>query len=283
MRRNRSSCFGATGCRSPRVDYRASVTSVAQISLAQSGTTRVLRWLGTVLVVAGLGLLVWAGVVWKWGDPFTAAYTAWEQRKLDRELDRLVGARPEPPPLATAPEVPGKASSPEKTKPVATAPPRRMTRQAASFRDAVESGGAIGRLRVPRLGVNMVMVEGTDASSLKRGPGRDARTFMPGEGKLVYIAGHRTTYSAPLAKIDTLRIGDRITVEMPYGTFVYAVSRHRIVDDEDLSVLKSGSGEELALQACHPRFFASQRYIVWALPVRGVSSRGRMYSVPTPS
>jgi sortase A len=126
----------------------------------------------------------------------------------------------------------------------------------------------------------MVVVEGTDSDDLKRGPGRDARTYMPGEGKLVYIAGHRTTYSAPFADIDALRTGDRISIEMPYGTFVYAVTRHRIVDDEDLSVLRSGRREELALQACHPRFFATQRYIVWARPVHALGSGGRLFALP---
>jgi sortase A len=158
-----------------------------------------------------------------------------------------------------------------------------MHREAAGFRAAVDSGSAIGRLEVPRLGVDMVMVEGTASDDLKRGPGRDERTFMPGEGKLVYVAGHRTTYSAPFARIDALRPGDRITVEMPYGTFAYTVTRHRIVDDQDLSVLRSGPGEELALQACHPRFFATQRYIVWAKPARPRSADGRVYALPDSS
>ena len=43
---------------------------------------------------------------------------------------------------------------------------------------------------------------------------------------------------------------------------------HRIVDQYELSVLRTQGREELALQACHPRFFASQRYIVYARPVR---------------
>ena len=64
---------------------------------------------------------------------------------------------------------------------------------------------------------------------LKRGPGRDRRTFMPGEGELVYIAGHRTTYGAPFAHIDRMRTGDRVVLEMPYAVAVYRVTptRHR--------------------------------------------------------
>jgi sortase A len=113
----------------------------------------------------------------------------------------------------------------------------------------------------------MVLVYGTDTEPLKRGPGLDPRTFFPGQGHLVYVAGHRTTYLAPFADIDRLRKGDRIEIELPYGTFTYAVAGHRVVDRRDLSVLRSPKREVLRLQACHRRFFASQRYIVFASPV----------------
>ena len=62
---------------------------------------------------------------------------------------------------------------------------------------------------------------------------------MPGEGQLVYIAGHRTTYLAPFAHIERLRSGNSVTLEMPYGTFVYSVFKHRIVGANDLAVLRS--------------------------------------------
>jgi sortase A len=102
---------------------------------------------------------------------------------------------------------------------------------------------------------------------------------MPGEGQLVYIAGHRTTYGAPFAHITDLKRGDRVFIELPYGTFEYAITGHRIVAAEELSVLKSKGVEQLALQACHPRFFASHRYIAYAKPV-GVTVRGTHEQTP---
>jgi sortase A len=119
----------------------------------------------------------------------------------------------------------------------------------------------------------MVFVEGTDDASLRKGPGRDRRTYMPGEGQLVYIAGHRTTYLAPLAHIERLKPGDPVTLDVPYGTFTYRVFKHRIVLANDLSVLRSHGHEVVELQACHPRFFASHRYIAYARLVR-VTPRG---------
>ncbi|MET0563969.1 MAG: class E sortase, partial [Gaiellaceae bacterium] len=89
----------------------------------------------------------------------------------------------------------------------------------------------------------------------------------------IYIAGHRTTYLAPFAHIERMKVGDPISIEVPYGTFRYRVFRHRIVDAHDLAVLHSHGREIVELQACHPRFFASHRYIAYARLAR-VSPRG---------
>ena len=210
--------------------------------------------LGTLLLVVGIGVLAWAATVYLWKDPFTTAYTAYEQRRLESNLeDQFEGWRPSRRPVAQ----PGEPA------------PRKddVSREAKRFRLASEDGDAVARLRVPRLDVDVVVVNGTSTGDLRRGPGRHMDTFMPGEGELVYVAGHRTTYGAPFSDIDELEAGDEIAVELPYGTVDYRVTRHRIVDDNDLSVLESRGREELVLQACHPRFFASQRYLVYARPV----------------
>ena len=125
----------------------------------------------------------------------------------------------------------------------------------------------------------MILVNGTDHDTLMKGPGRDLRTFMPGEGKLVYVAGHRTTYLAPFSHIDRLRRGDSVTVKLPYATFRYRITGHRIVPADDLDVLRSRGREELVLQACHPRFFASHRYLAYARPVRVDPRSGAPYRV----
>jgi sortase A len=142
-----------------------------------------------------------------------------------------------------------------------------LPRNALKWRRSSERGDAVARLRIPRLGLNEIIVNGTDANTLKRGPGRYLGSAMPGEGELVYVAGHRTTYGAPFSRIDKLRKGDRVFVELPYGTLEYTITGHRIVAATETSVLKSKGQELLALQACHPRFFASHRYIAYAKPV----------------
>ena len=214
------------------------------------------RIVSTVLIVAGSLTLVWALVVWRWQDPFTALYTKWRQHQLASQYEHRVQAFHAP--IST----------------VSFAAERRsIARDARRYRLDSKRGEAIGRIRVPRMGVNMILVNGTDHETLKKGPGRDLRTFMPGENRLIYIAGHRTTYLAPFSHIDSLRPGDRVTLELPYGTFIYSVTHHRIVEATDLSVLRSPHHEVVELQACHPRFFASHRYIAYARLIR-VEPRG---------
>ncbi len=149
---------------------------------------------------------------------------------------------------------------------------------AERYRRSLERGDPVGRLKIPRLDVDLILVNGTDEETLKKGPARHLATFLPGEGKLVYVAGHRTTYSAPFADIDRLEPGDRVTIELPYGRFEYRIRRHRVVGATAVEVLRSRGREELALQACHPRFFASQRYIAYGQPVRVVPRNGPAYA-----
>lgn len=223
---------------------------------------RTARVVGTVLIVAGVGALAWALTVWQWQDPFTAALNRFEQRELARDFDRRVeegGAR-----LDTDAGDGLRASLP---------------RAAATWRTASNRGDAIARIRIPALSVDEIVVNGTDHESLKRGPGRYLGSAMPGQGELVYIAGHRTTYGAPFSRIDRLRNGDRVELELPYATLEYEVTGSRIVAASETEVLRSKGREQLVLQACHPRFFASHRYLTYARPVR-VTPRGSERATP---
>jgi sortase A len=217
----------------------------------RSAWSRVARLTGLVLVTCGILLVSWAAIVYVWQDPFTAVYNAWQQRKLS-ETYRSVDAAYRPPPA------PGETAD--------TRVP--LAALASGYRHDTKAGAPLGRLEVGRLGLDAVVLNGTDTASLKKGPGRQLGTFMPGQGELVYIAGHRTTYGAPFARIDRIAPGDRILLRVPYGVFEYRATGHTIVDDNDLSVLRSHGREVLALQACHPRFRATHRYIVWAKLVR---------------
>jgi sortase A len=196
-------------------------------------------------------VLAWVLAVWQWQDPVTLLLNKREQARLASAYEERATR------VRVAPERPNGESA-----------AARHLREAVAYRGATAVGDPIGRLVVPRLGLDVVAVLGTDTESLKKGPGLHPPTGFPGQGRLSYVAGHRTTYGAPFSHIDKLRPGDRVTFEVPYGTFRYEVTGHRIVRANQLEVLESRGREEIALQACWPRFFASHRYIVYARLVR---------------
>jgi sortase A len=227
---------------------------------------RLVRVLGTLMIVAGIGMLAWAITVWQWQDPFTAAVQELEQRKLERSFERRVDA------MTQRRSRPAKKTSAIQVR-------LAVAREAKAWRRASGEGDAIARLRIPSIGVDEFVVNGTGTNTLKRGPGRYLGSYMPGEGELVYVAGHRTTYGAPFSRIDRIKKGDTVVVELPYATFRYRVTGHRIVPATKVSELKSRGFEQLALQACHPRFFASERYIVYATPL-SITPRGAGHATP---
>jgi sortase A len=216
-------------------------------------TTRIF---GTLLIVAGALTLAWVVVVWRWQDPFTALYTHFQQARLASAYEKRANAFHAKPTHGDLVSV-----------------QRQVASEARAYQRTLKTGDPVGRLRIGRIGLNMVVVQGTDHETLKKGPGHYIGSGLPGEGKLIYIAGHRTTYLAPFAWINNIRAGDYINFELPYGTFTYRATRHYVVTDSTVAVLKNTGTEILRLQACHPRFFATHRYIVDAKLV-GVAPRG---------
>ncbi len=86
-------------------------------------------------------------------------------------------------------------------------------------------GDPISVLDIPALGLhNVVIVEGTDARSLTRGPGHRRDTPLPGQGGVSVVYGRRALFGAPFANLSALRVGDRITVRTGRGVAAYVVS-----------------------------------------------------------
>ncbi|HZQ15657.1 MAG TPA: class D sortase [Gaiellaceae bacterium] len=231
---------------------------------------RAARLAGTLLLAAGVLTLVWAVVVWRWQDPFTALYTHFEQSRLASSYAKRARAY-RPPPAATPPAA--------GTESVA-ARERQLAVDARAYARTLHTGDPVGKITIGRIGLHMVVVQGTDHDTLTKGPGHYLQSGLPGEGRLIYIAGHRTTYLAPFAHIDDIRIGDYVELEVPYGTFTYRVTRHWIVPSTDLAVLEDHGAEVLRLQACHPRFFATHRYLVDARLVSVTPRGGAAFAVP---
>ena len=125
-------------------------------------------------------------------------------------------------------------------------------------------GDAIGKITLPTQDRSYFVVEGTDRESLTKGPGHYPDTPLPGQRGTVGIAGHRTTYLAPFRKVDKLKRGDPIIVDMTYGRFVYTVEKTKIVQPTQTEVKRPVGYNRLILSACHPPYSAAERIVVFA-------------------
>lgn len=127
-------------------------------------------------------------------------------------------------------------------------------------------GTAYAQLVIPRISLDMIVVEGVDAVDLEKGPGHYPDTADPwdDDGR-VAIAGHRTTYLHPFGNLDEMRVGDEITLRTEFGVFRYAVSDVFAIPTEGSGkVLTQTAEPTLVLTTCHPEFSASERLIVTA-------------------
>ena len=192
---------------------------------------RILRIAGLLLILAAL---VVGGYVWwlLWGTGLT---TRAAQNDLRPRFEERVAIRP-----------------------AAEAPPRTVN----------VPGEAVAILRIPKIELNYVVVEGTDTESLKKGPGHYSWTSYPWEDTgRVAIAGHRTTYGAPFWSLNELKTGDRIVLATEYGIFNYRVTESRIILPSQEAVLNETEKPTLVLTTCHPRFSAAERLVIFATRV----------------
>src|SRR4051794_23758993 len=220
----------------------------------QSRTRSALHGLSTALIVSGSLLLIDAGATLLWQEPVSAVFAHYQQSELSGELDRLEKIKPTPVEAKAMKALPN--------------PKRRLAFAARALDRGTDEGDAVGRLKIDRIHLSTVVVEGTDANDLRKGPGHYPATPLPGQRGTVGIAGHRTTYGAPFRRIDKVRARDTITVTMPYGRFTYRVERTRIVKPTDVWVTQRVSYDRLILSACHPLYSAAKRIVVFARLVR---------------
>jgi sortase A len=211
---------------------------------------RATRILSTMLITAGLVVLADAGLTLVWQEPFSAAYGSLQQGEAEDELEVLESEYPTEADLAAIAGVDGNEA--------------KARILADRFEPRLREGEGIGRIEIPRIAQDIVIVQGTDTASLQKGPGHYKATSLPGQPGTVAIAGHRTTYLAPFRKINEIQDGDETRLEMPYAAFTYVVEKHEIVDPGDVEIIDPVGYERLVLTACHPLYSAAQRWAVFA-------------------
>jgi len=125
-------------------------------------------------------------------------------------------------------------------------------------------GGVLGRIEIERLGISVMVVEGTGPAVLRRAAGHIAGTALPGHTGNIGISAHRDTFFRPLRNI---RHNDIIVLTTWLGEYRYRVISTRIVSPSDIEVLDPGEAEILTLVTCYPFYFvgsAPNRFIVRA-------------------
>ncbi|MDQ3770435.1 MAG: class E sortase [Actinomycetota bacterium] len=227
------------------------------------GTRDWLRRLSTVLMVTGFLLLADAGLTVVWQEPVSAAYAWFNQRELESSLEQLEVELDDGGLSALERQALEELETDE----------LRIAYLARRLERQTDGGEAVGRLDLPSIDQDFVVVHGSDTESLRKGPGIYDATRFPGVPGTSAIAGHRTTYGAPFNNIDALQDGDRITVTMPYARFDYTIEKTEIVKPTATEVIDDVGYDRLVLSACHPLYSAAQRIVVFAKLER-VTPRG---------
>ena len=114
--------------------------------------------------------------------------------------------------------------------------------------DLYYSGGYLATLKIPAIGVNVRVYEGTDSATLAKGAGHFKETSI-WNGR-VAIAGHNRGANCVFGQIHTLSIGDRITLTTKLGMRTYAVTGVEKVSETDRSGLAASSENLLTLYTC---------------------------------
>jgi sortase A len=202
------------------------------------------------LITAGIVIGVDVGMTLAWKEPLSTVYGSIQQGKAESSLNEFTETFRELPEARAA----ARQRDPE----------RRVRKLANAFTARVETGQGIGRINIDAIGLEAVVVQGTDTASLQKGPAHYPDTAFPGQDTTIGIAGHRTTYLAPFREINQIDDGDEIVLEMPYGTFTYTVQKHEIVDPSQVEIVRDVGYERWVLTACHPLYSAAQRWAVFA-------------------
>lgn len=130
-------------------------------------------------------------------------------------------------------------------------------------------------LRIPRISLQVPVLEGVDEWTLNRAVGRIQETAMPGDSGNIGIAGHRDGF---FRNLEHLRTGDVLEIESLTGTDFYRVERTWIVEPDDVSVVDSTSERSVTLVTCYPFYFvgsAPQRFIARGLWTHSTPRQGR--------
>ena len=149
----------------------------------------------------------------------------------------------------------------------------QMDKSAQSTKGAVKSTVPKDKqnknvLIIPKIGVEMDIVEGENEKALYKGAWRIPGTSMPNLGGNTVLGGHRYLYRPPSKRtfynLDKLAVGDAIQVFWQGEEYNYKVKEIKIVDPKQIEILNNTKEDILTLFTCTPLFTSKKRLVVIA-------------------
>jgi LPXTG-site transpeptidase (sortase) family protein len=129
----------------------------------------------------------------------------------------------------------------------------------------VPIGVVLARIRIPAIGVDEIVVEGTSSNQTRRGPGHLVSSPLPGQFGNSVLIGRRMSYGGSFRHLDELRSGDRIEVAGGLGDLRYVIRDVGFAPADDASVFATLDGRNtLTLITSDPRISASRRLVAVA-------------------
>jgi sortase A len=218
---------------------------------SDSGRGAARRWFAGLLVLAGAAMLVWSATL-----------------VIEARLSQETASQS----LALA--VRSRASS---------APHDAIGSLNLRSPTTIVRGSPLAELLIPRVRLSSIVLHGSDAATLRRGPGHLEHTPSPGEPGNVAIAGHRDTFFRQLRDV---KVGDDVYLHTPQEDLHYRIAWARVVDARDVSVLEPTEDDVLTLVTCYPFWVlgpAPDRFVVRATRIEAPHQRAPLESRPVSS
>jgi sortase A len=120
----------------------------------------------------------------------------------------------------------------------------------------------LGRIQIPKIGVDTVLLQGITLTTLDLGPGHWPGTALPGQIGNSVIAGHRTSHNKVFRDVDQLVAGDEVIFATAEGTYTYVVRETTIVKPDAMYIIDQTWEPTATLFACHPPGSTRERIVV---------------------
>ncbi len=130
----------------------------------------------------------------------------------------------------------------------------------------------IGRIEIPKIGLDHPVYEGVTLTVIDSGPGHWPGTALPGDRGNTVFPGHRVTHSHPFYDLDLVVPGDEVVFHMPEASHTYRVTETLIVVPEDLWIVDQTEEPTMTIFGCHPKHSARQRIVAKGELVRSTPS-----------